>query len=127
MRFVVFFIGEQQYGVEIGKLKLIAESSRTEQISPRLISVAGKTIPLCDLHSLLGTKPSIESKSFFVVTSSDGEKAFAVDKINGLFYISADNIKPCRPITEHSCRLISGIVQLENRTVLLLDTDMLNV
>lgn len=127
MRFVVFFIGEQQYGIEIGKLKLIAESSRTEQISPRLISAAGETIPLCDLHSLLGAKPSVENKAFFVVTSSNDEKAFAVDKINGLFVIPADDIKPCRPMAEHSCRLFSGIVQLENETVLLLDTDMLNV
>lgn len=92
-----FFV-KQQYGVEIGKLRSIAASSRTKQISPKLISVAGETIPLCDLYSLFNAKPSVHSKAFFVVASSTGEKAFAVDKINGLFVIPDDDIKPRRPL-----------------------------
>ncbi len=121
----VFLIGMQHYGIGIEKVYRIAINSWVERISPQMIGIAGETFVLCDLHSILSTKSSADKNVFCVAFSANGKKAFSVDKIEGLFEISADGIKSCDSVSGCRSRLINEFALLDNNIIPLLDTDNL--
>lgn len=112
MRYVIFSVGGHQYGIEIEKVMFIIAREQTETVSPSIIRVGGKTFPLCDICSILGTKPKEAGKTLIAVTSRNGDTAFAVEKIDGLFSVLVDKIKPYRSITERANVLVSSIALL---------------
>lgn len=122
---IVFSIGGQNYGIKIEKVYQIVTSSLTEQISQQMICVAGETICLCSLNSLFGIESNPDNNLFCVVFSSEGKKVFSVNRIEGLFNISVDNIKSYNPVLGYRNKLIREFALLDNNIVPLLDTDNL--
>ncbi len=97
-KYVVFGLGEEQFGLPIENVQQILKSSKVTKIprAPKdivgLFSLRGTTIPIVDTSNVLSV-PSNE-KGYFLVAMIDGvQAAFLVDQVHRIIDLAAEDIE----------------------------------
>ncbi|GGO96879.1 chemotaxis protein CheW [Stakelama pacifica] len=145
MKIVTFALGDQVFGIDMRSLIEIREwASPTPLPSvPNYIlgvsNLRGTVIPIVGLAERLGWEPSvIHPRSCVLVVAISGKQAgFLVDEVNDIVVIQQNAIQPAPDVEIQEANVISGLVQVPNRTkeggedshsmVLLLDLDALAI
>ena len=131
-KFLSFFLKDEEYGIEILKVKEIigmlpvTRVPRTPSHVMGVINLRGKIIPVTDLRSKFGmeeTPPSAENCTI-VVKTAGMEIGVIVDKVSEVLDIADTDIEPVPSFgTEVNTKYLLGIGNTNGKVRLLLDID----
>lgn len=131
-QFVSFRLGQEEYGVEIRKVReiiLLGDITRVPQAPPYvkgLINLRNTVIPIVDLRRRFGMEsqaPTHDTR-IIVVNIRGKTVGLIVDGVSEVFRFPRDQIAPPPPTVIGADRpFLTGIVQLDRRLVILLDID----
>ncbi len=129
-QYVVFQLGQEEYGVEITSVQEIIRPPVITKVPTTPAHVIGITnlrdniIPLVDLKKrfdLASTEDNDDTR-MIIIKIDNHMMGIKVDKVLEVVEISSDKIKVSDDIyTEIDKEFISGIARLEDRIVILLD------
>lgn len=134
LQLVTFSIGEEEFGVNILKVQ---EINRTMEITkvPRspdfvegVINLRGKVIPIIDLRRRFGLirKPEDKDTRIIVIEINNVIVGFVVDAVSEVLRIPASTVGPPPPVVAGvESDYISGVGQLKDRLLIMLDLDKL--
>lgn len=129
---VVFCLANETYGVDIATVKEIIQMQEITAVPGTASSVEGVTnlrgivIPVVDLRKRFGLEVAEHSKNTRIVVLNKGENPIGVivDSVDEVLRIPADSIEAPSPmIVTAQSEYLSGIVKLEDKLVILVDTD----
>ncbi len=131
-KFLTFFLGEEEYGLEILRVSeiigmmSITPIPRTDTYVRGVINLRGKVIPVIDLRLKLGM-PAIdatEETCIIVVSVKGAPMGVIVDKVSEVLDIEGSKIEePPTFGADVNTDFILGIGKSEGRVKLLLDID----
>jgi purine-binding chemotaxis protein CheW len=131
-QFISFSVGEEEYGLELLRVK---EVIRVREITwlPRapsfvkgIINLRGDVIPIVDLRDKFGLPPRQATKaSRVIVVEVDGRlMGMVVDSASQVVRIAADQIDPPPPVIGGiSQDFITGVGKLDDTLIILLSAD----
>ena len=132
LQLVTFSIGDEEFGVNILKVK---EINRTMEITkvPRapvfvegVINLRGNVIPIIDLRRRFGLMPKPEDKDtrIIVIELSGIIVGFVVDAVSEVLRIPVGTVEPPPPVVAGvESDYISGVGKLKDRLLIMLDLD----
>lgn len=133
-RFCTFHLGDLYLGIPVtGVQEVIRSQERTRVplVSPvihGLINLRGEIVTTVDLrHRLeLEPRPPGQEPINVVVRHHDGVVSLLVDEIGDVFEVTNDDFDPLPPTLSGVYRdFVRGIYKLDNRLLLILDTERL--
>jgi purine-binding chemotaxis protein CheW len=131
-KFLGFFLGDEEYGVEILKVREIigllpiTRVPRTPQAVRGVINLRGKVIPVVDLRAHFDMEPGQDTeRTCIVVVQAHGtEFGLVVDRVSEVASIDAADVEAA---PEFGARVdtgyLLGMAKTEGRVRLLLDLD----
>ena len=132
MQLVSFRLAEEEYGIEIHKVReiiLVGEITRVPQ-SPSyvigLINLRSSVIPIVDLKLRFGLGLSEMTDDTRIVVVQVGGKTvgIVVDAVSEVLRISPDQIAPPPPtVVGLGQEYLTGLAKLDDRLLILLDID----
>ena len=132
MQLVSFRLAEEEYGVEITKIREIILMGEITQIpqTPHyvkgLINLRSTVIPVIDLRARFGLAETdlTDESRIMVLNVADKEIGIIVDAVSEVLRISNDQIAPPPPTVAGLGReYLTGLVKLEERLLILLDIE----
>lgn len=134
LQLVTFSIGEEEFGVNILKVQEIIRTMEITKV-PRspdfvegVINLRGKVIPIIDLRRRFGLAPIPEDKDtrIIVIEINSIIVGFVVDAVSEVLRIPASTVGPPPPVVAGvESDYISGVGQLADRLLIMLDLDRL--
>lgn len=134
---VVFRLGNQEFGLEIGQVK---EIIRLTEVTPMpnvpeaiagMINVRGKIIPVVDICRYLGLTPTaLEPTARIIVVNVGGVLVgLQVEAATDVIRVAGDTLEPASEILAGaSLTSIKGVFNLNERLITLVNlTDILNI
>lgn len=131
-KFLTFFLGKEEYGLEILKvheiigMMPITPVPRTPQFVRGVINLRGRIIPVMELRQKFGMS-SVEQtdESCIIVVQSDGvQTGIIVDRVSEVLDIANENIEDAPSFGAGvNIEYILGLGKSEGRVKLLLDID----
>jgi purine-binding chemotaxis protein CheW len=131
-QFVIFRLGDQEYGLPIGAVDEIARPP--DQISrlPKapafidgVMNLRGSVVPIVDLRRRfeLASKEPESARRILVLAVGGGKTGFMVDGVSEVMRVPLDAIRPAPELSSEQMRLISRVANLEaeGRMILLVD------
>lgn len=134
MQLVSFRLVQEEYGIEITKVQeiiLMGEITRVPQTPAYikgLINLRSTVIPVIDLRTRFGlaSQDPTDETRIMVVNMAGKTIGIIVDAVSEVLRISRDQIAPPPPTVTGSDRnYLTGLVNLENRLLILLNLDKL--
>lgn len=132
-KYVIFKIKDEEYGVDIMKVKEVSEFKKSTSIpnSPSfvdgIINLRGDITPIISLKKKFNIpveKGYDDSSRIIVVNMNDKLVGFAVDEASQVISIDDSNIDPPPEIVAGlDRRYINGIGKLQDRIVIILDLE----
>jgi purine-binding chemotaxis protein CheW len=131
-KFLTFFLGSEEYGLEILKvheiigMMPITSVPRTPVFVRGIINLRGKVIPVVDLRLKfeMEGKEQTEETCIIVVQANGVQVGVIVDKVSEVLDIIAEDIEDAPSFgTDVNSDYILGIGKSEGRVKLLLDID----
>jgi purine-binding chemotaxis protein CheW len=132
MQLVSFRLVQEEYGIEITKVQeiiLMGEITRVPQTPSYikgLINLRSTVIPVIDLRTRFGlpTQEPTDETRIMVVNMAGKTIGIIVDAVSEVLRVSRDQIAPPPPtITGLGRNYLTGLVNLENRLLILLNLD----
>jgi purine-binding chemotaxis protein CheW len=132
MKFTVFKIGAEDFGIEISRVVEILNTQKVHSL-PELpdflsgvITVRGEVIPLLDLRKRFAIQ-SAQERELIIVVRYDSEKiALLVDEIKEILTLSAEEITvPPTIFKGLKKRYLTGLGKKDERIIILLNIDYL--
>ena len=132
MKFAVFKIGDEIFGIEINKVVEILNTQKVYSL-PELpdflsgvITVRGEVVPLLDLRKRFGIK-SNDTKELIIVVRYDSEKiGLLVDEIKEILSLDAHEItSPPTIFKGLQKKYLTGLGKKDERIIILLNIDYL--
>lgn len=129
---VGFRLGNEEYGVEITKVREIMLPGQITNIPETpgyikgLINIRGTVIPVIDLRARFGltAEESTDATRTIVLNVRDKMIGVVVDAVTEVLRISHDQIAPPPPtVAGLQHEYLTGLVKLEDRLLILLDID----
>jgi purine-binding chemotaxis protein CheW len=129
---LTFFLGEEEYGLEILKVQeiigmmAVTPIPRTPEYIRGVINLRGKVIPIVDLRLKFGMEPVEETSEtcIIVVLAGGVERGIVVDRVSEVLDIDGENVEDTPSFgADVNTNYILGIGKSENRITLLLDID----
>ncbi|WP_297045598.1 chemotaxis protein CheW [uncultured Desulfovibrio sp.] len=134
LQLVTFSIGEEEFGVNILKVQEIIRTMEITKV-PRapefvegVINLRGKVIPIIDLRRRFGLAPKAHDKNtrIIVIEINNVIVGFVVDAVSEVLRIPASTVEPPPPVVAGvESDYISGVGQLQDRLLIMLDLDKL--
>jgi len=130
VQLIVFNLGEEEYGAEIGQ---VAEIIRAGLITPipdsppfikGLTNVRGNIVVVIDLKArfFLPTKEEIETRHIVITEQDNNLYGLMVDEVTEVIRVPETQIKPApQLVTQIEQRYMSGLLTLENRLIIVVD------
>lgn len=130
---VIFRLGNEEFGVDITHVLSIERVMEITQIPNMptymvgVLDLRGNLIPVIDLKKLLYKKESEinDNTRVLIVMIDDKPLGLIVDNATDVMDIPNDTIQNLQGIEEKKSLLISGISNLKNRLIILLDINNL--
>lgn len=129
---VVFDLGSESYGVDIGSVREIIRMQEITQL-PRMpeyvegvINLRGKVTPVVDLRKRFRLDNSEYTKETRIVVVDVGNQDIGVivDAVTEVLRIASDAVEPpSSVVTTAESDYLMGIVKLAERLIILLDLD----
>jgi purine-binding chemotaxis protein CheW len=132
MQLVSFRLGDEEYGVEITKVReiiLLGPITRVPHTPPYikgLINLRSTVIPVIDLRIRFGLPEAdfTDENRILVVHVHNKTIGVVVDSVNEVLRISPEQIAPPPPAVAGLNReYLAGLVRLEGRLLIMLDVD----
>ena len=137
MQLVIFDLGEETYGVDIGsvweiiRIQEITKVPRTPEFVEGVINLRGKVIPVIDLRKRFGFMKAEATKDsrIVVVDIAGSDIGVVVDAVTEVLRLHSDSVEPPTGVTTSDSAYLLGIAKLESRLIILLDlqTALLNL
>jgi purine-binding chemotaxis protein CheW len=133
-QFLSFALGDQQYGIEILKVQEIKGYSgitpipNTAEHIRGVMNLRGTVIPVVDLRAKFSLEPRAYDKFTVIIVVTVGAKimGLVVDSVSDVLDIARDDIRPTPDLgRREDTRFISGMANVGDRLVVLLDIDTL--
>lgn len=132
-QFVVFELGNEEYGIDIHRVRTIEKVTnitrvpKTASYVKGVINLRGEIVPVIDLSEKINIdkKGETENTRIIIVHSEDINVGLIVDSASKVIEINDDAIEP-PPESLNSTdqnNIIYGIGKLDNRIITLLDVD----
>jgi len=130
-QFVVFRIGDENYGLNIASvLEIMKEAKPIEvPLAPAhvkgVINLRGDIITVIELHELLNvTKGESTSDTRVIVVEAAGQKAgIVVDEVMEVTVLSREDIQPPPEVTSIRSQLVKGLAKQKDQLLILLCID----
>jgi len=132
IQLVAFFIGDEEYAVEIqyvreiNRLVEITRVPRTPEFVLGVINLRGRVIPVIDLRVRFGlSKRENDDRSRIVVVEVKNQTiGLRVDSVSEVLRLPADTMDPPpNIISGREAECVKGVAKLENKLLILLDLD----
>ncbi len=128
LKFLTFFLGREQYGVEILKVQEIigllpvTRVPHTRPYVKGLVNLRGKILPVVDLRLWFGLEPvpPTEESCVIFVQVRDVEMGLIVDRVSDVLEIPESQIERDQTLVADS---LLGIGKVDDSAKLLLDVD----
>ena len=132
-QFISFVVGEEEYGLELLRVNEVIRTRevtavpRTPRFVRGIINLRGDVIPVIDLRERFGLPAAAHSEAArVIVTEVRGSRiGMAVDSANQVVRIPADQLQPAPAFVGDSVDFISAVGRLDERLVIMIDTDRL--
>lgn len=134
LQLVTFSIGGEEFGVNILKVQEILRTMEITKV-PRapefvegVINLRGKVIPIIDLRRRFNMAPKIHDKNTCIIDCEINNiiVGFVVDAVSEVLRIPASTVEPPPPVVAGiGSDYISGVGQLQDRLLIMLDLDKL--
>ncbi|MEW6570173.1 MAG: chemotaxis protein CheW [Nitrospirota bacterium] len=129
-KFVVFNIGEENFGVEVYRVVEILSPQRVYSI-PELpqflsgvINVRGEVIPLLDLRKRFGVQATTQEERIMIVKYDSEKIALLVENIRELISLSGEEItSPPMIFKGLKRKYLTGLGKKDERIIILLNID----
>jgi purine-binding chemotaxis protein CheW len=132
MKFTVFNIGSELFGIDISR---VFEILRTQKIFtiPGLpeflsgvMSVRGAVIPVMDLRRRFGLKPSGVKERIILVRYGREKIGFLVDEVREIMVLDHDEVRPSPSIFKgFRTEYLTGLGKKDDKIILILNIDNL--
>ncbi len=131
-QFIVFRLGEQEYGLpiaavdEIARLPdQIARLPKAPSFVDGVMNLRGTVVPIIDLRRRFDveSKEPVGGRRILVLTVGGGKTGFMVDAVSEVLRVPVSAIRPAPELSPEQMRLISRVANLdsENRMIMLVD------
>jgi purine-binding chemotaxis protein CheW len=131
-QFVIFQLGEQEYGIPIAAVDEIARPPARLARVPRVpsfvdgvMNLRGVVVPIVDLRRRfdLAAKEAAASQRILVLALGGGKTGFMVDGVSEVMKIAESAIRPAPELSSEQMRLIGRVANLDaqSRMILLVD------
>jgi purine-binding chemotaxis protein CheW len=129
-QYVVFKLGEEEYGIEILMVQEIIRPIKTTKLpnSPDYVlgitNLRGNVIPIVDLKQRFNLPISKETEGTRIIVVKQGNNAVGiyVDQVQEVVHINDKEIKLCEEIYSRIDKeFINGVASLNGRLVILLN------
>ena len=135
-QFIVFRLGDQEYGLPIAAVDEIARPPEHITRLPKapafidgVMNLRGGVVPIVDLRRRfeLPSKEPQATRRILVVAVGGGKTGFMVDGVSEVLKLSSDAISPAPDVSSEQMRLIGRVANLEaqGRMILLIDPTQL--
>ena len=135
-QFIVFRLGDQEYGLPIAAVDEIARPPEHITRLPKapafidgVMNLRGTVVPIVDLGRRfeLPSKEPQATRRILVVAVGGGKTGFMVDGVSEVLKLSPDAIKPAPEVSSEQMRLIGRVANLEaqGRIILLIEPTQL--
>ncbi|MGA2549168.1 MAG: chemotaxis protein CheW [Burkholderiaceae bacterium] len=130
--FLTFKLGEEDYGIDILKVKeirsrdLITRIANAPKFIRGILNLRGTIIPIIDLRIKFGLESSAQSDlSVVIVLQLEGQTVgVGVDSVSDVVGLSAEEILPAPEFGSMlDTRYICGIATIEGRMLILMDIE----
>ncbi len=134
LQLVTFTIGEEEFGVDILKVREINRMMDITRVpkSPHyvegVINLRGKVIPVIDLRKRFNmeSRPTDKETRIIVVEVEGKTLGFIVDSVSEVLRIPSDTVEPPPPfVAEVDAEYINGVGKLDDRLLIMLDLEKL--
>jgi purine-binding chemotaxis protein CheW len=131
-QFCTFFLEDQFFGVPVQQVQEVIryqEMTRVPLVPPvirGLINLRGQIVMALDLRRrfAMADRPESELPMNVVVRTDDGAVSFLVDEIGDVLEVDEENFEsPPETIQGAARELVKGVYKLEDRLLLVLDTE----
>jgi purine-binding chemotaxis protein CheW len=132
MKFAVFGIGKEDFGIDIGKVVEFLSTQRVYTL-PALpdflsgvITVRGEVLPLLDLRKRLDIQSSQMEELIIIVRYDDEKIGLLVDEIKEILALSPEEITaPPKIFKGLKGKYLTGLGKKDERIIILLNVDHL--
>lgn len=132
LKFLTFYLGREQYGVDILKVQEIigllpaTRVPHTRAHVKGLVNLRGKILPVVDLRLWFGLEPvpPTDESCVIFVQVRDVEMGLIVDRVSDVLEIPEDQIDRSQPL---GTGYLMGIGKVDGSAKLLLDVDRICV
>ncbi len=130
IKFAVFKIGEEDFGVEIKRVVKILKTQKIYSLPELpdflsgLITVRGEVIPLLDLRRRFGIQSSLKKERIIIVWCESEKIGLLVDEIKEIISLTNEEvIGPPSIFKGLKRRYLTGIGKKDDRIIILLNID----
>ena len=135
-QFIIFRLGEQDYGIPIAAVAEIARPPKDITKLPKapsfidgVMNLRGVVVPVINLRRRfdLGATEHAASQRILILAIGEVTAGFLVDSVSEIMRVQIDAIHPAPEVSQEQMRLISRVVNLEadGRLILLVDPTQL--
>jgi purine-binding chemotaxis protein CheW len=135
MQFLIFKVADEEYGIDITKIKEIKGWSPTTKLPNTpdymlgVMNLRGLIIPIFDLKNIFnnGLTQASEKNVVIIITVNSKTMGILVDSVSDIIDTNSDQIKPAPSSKENGPNhdFISGLISLGERMVVLLEIEKL--
>ena len=129
-RYCSFALGDRLFGIDVTRIQEILRWQPLTRVplAPRsvvgLINLRGEIVPAIDVRDALGLAPSeVPEPINVVLRTPDGPVSLLVDRVDDVLELDREFDLGPEAFTGPARELIRGLFELDDRLLLILDTD----
>jgi purine-binding chemotaxis protein CheW len=121
-QFIIFRLGDQEYGLPIAAVEEIARRPAHIARMPKapgfidgVMNLRGVVVPIIDLRRRfdLPAKEPEAAQRILVLAVRDGKAGFMVDNVSEVLKVAAEHIRPAPDLSQEQMRLIGRVANLD--------------
>ncbi|WP_127531907.1 chemotaxis protein CheW [Paenibacillus kobensis] len=129
LKVIVFALGEEQYGIEVDKVRTIERMQPITRVPKApgfikgVINLRGVVIPVLDLRGRFGLEETVatDNSRIIIVAANELEVGFIVDSANDVIDIDSDTIdSPPEVVGGIKAKYLQGIAKIGEKQLLVM-------